>query len=233
MNVAAPVFSNAEMESFFVKRAILRELIISLPALHGKLLDVGCGEQSYRELILRNSSVQQYIGLDLPAGKYFDRKAPDLTWDGNIIPSTSEIFDCAICLEVLEHTIDPKQMLSEILRVLKPNGVAILSVPYLWPLHDAPHDHYRFTPFFFDTTLREIGYQHTEIRSLGGWDASLAQMLALWINRRPLGELKRRLLRFLFGSAILKLYNRDTRTKQWESGEMFTGLFVQARKPIN
>lgn len=230
MNPAAPVFVSAEMESYFVKFTILREVKRVLPSLHGKLLDVGCGDQPYKKLLLENNRIQQYVGLDLPTGKYFDHRPPDITWDGNNIPSASESFDCAICLEVLEHTHDPRQVLSEIFRVLKPNGNAVLSVPYLWPLHDAPYDHYRFTPFFFEKALSEIGYKQVKIQSLGGWDASLALMLSLWINRRPFSKSKRRALRLLFAPALLKLFMRDGGSTDWKSGEMFTGLFITASR---
>lgn len=230
MNSSLPVFSLAEMEKYFAKYSIHRELMRVLPHLQGRLLDVGCGEMPYRATIIAQSDVQEYLGLDLPAGKYFDRAPPDLTWDGKTIPSPDGWFDCAICLEVLEHTHNPRIVLEEIYRVLKPGGVAVWSVPFLWPLHDVPHDHYRFTPFFFEEALSTVGYEHVSIRSLGGWDASLAQMFALWIDRRPLSEAKKRLLRLLFGPALRKLFLRDSGNAEWRSDEMFTGLFVRAEK---
>ena len=43
------------------------------------------------------------------------------------LPAAS--FDRIICTEVLEHTVDPKAILAAIARLLKPNGVAVITVP--------------------------------------------------------------------------------------------------------
>jgi SAM-dependent methyltransferase len=47
---------------------------------------------------------------------------------------------------VLEHTRRPWQVMSEIIRALKPGGLALLSAPFNHPLHAFPDDHWRFTP---------------------------------------------------------------------------------------
>lgn len=43
------------------------------------------------------------------------------------LPAAS--FDRIICTEVLEHTVDPKAILAAIARLLKPSGVAVITVP--------------------------------------------------------------------------------------------------------
>ena len=56
-------------------------------------------------------------------------------------------YDSAICLEVLEHIPDRYKALKEINRVLKQNGILILSVPHLSRLHEIPNDYYRYTKY--------------------------------------------------------------------------------------
>jgi SAM-dependent methyltransferase len=41
----------------------------------------------------------------------------------------AESFDRIVCTEVLEHTVDPDAILAEIARLLKPDGVAVVTVP--------------------------------------------------------------------------------------------------------
>lgn len=180
---------------------------------------------------MREGHVSAYTGLDLPSGKYYDQRQPDATWDGVTIPFDAESFDCAICLEVLEHTYHPQGVLAEIKRILRPGGYLIASVPFLWPLHDAPHDHYRYTPFFFEKSLAELGFSEHHITALGGWDASMAQMLALWINRRPMSNNQRRWTRTLLTPFVRWLSSKDVGIEKWQSDQMFTGLWIVARAP--
>ncbi len=107
----------------------------------GKLVDLGCGDMPFRHLIADCVSV--YDSLDL-----FPRQ--QVTYVGNIQDMNmiaSESYDTAICLEVLEHVPDPFQAVREIGRILKPDGVLILSVPHLSRLHDEPYDFYRYTHY--------------------------------------------------------------------------------------
>jgi SAM-dependent methyltransferase len=65
-----------------------------------------------------------YQDLDLSRG-YADRRE-DLT----ALPDPSESFDVIICFHVLEHIPDDRQAMREMARVLKPDGRALVQVPY-------------------------------------------------------------------------------------------------------
>jgi SAM-dependent methyltransferase len=160
---------------------------------YGTLLDVGCGQMPYRQVLTAAPSrVTRYIGMDLEPGIY--KNAPDLIWDGLHIPLPDASVDCAITTEVLEHCPEPQVVLQEIGRVLKPGGLLVFTVPFLWPLHDAPYDEYRYTPFALERMLKASGFVDCKIRSMGGWDASFAQMLGLYLKRRPMNETLRGVL---------------------------------------
>ncbi len=60
-----------------------------------------------------------------------------------VIPSGH--FDVVVCTEVLEHTLNPFKAVAEILRVLKPSGIALISVPYNFRIHGPLPDCWRFT----------------------------------------------------------------------------------------
>ncbi|MFO7709269.1 MAG: methyltransferase domain-containing protein [Desulfobacterales bacterium] len=53
--------------------------------------------------------------------------------DGLRLPFGAECFDLVICAEVLEHVPDPARTVAETLRVLKPGGHLVVSVPRRWP----------------------------------------------------------------------------------------------------
>jgi len=75
--------------------------------------------------------------------------APDLDVVGNLLrlPFAAEVADGVICNSVLEHVYEPQLAVGEIYRVLKPEGVAFLYVPFLYPYHGSrgEPDCYRFT----------------------------------------------------------------------------------------
>jgi SAM-dependent methyltransferase len=58
-----------------------------------------------------------------------DRAAHPVQADLMCLPLPDRSFDTVICMEVLEHTLNPDQVLTEIRRVLRPGGALVLSTP--------------------------------------------------------------------------------------------------------
>ena len=96
------------------------------------VIDFGCGDcQRYGDLIL--SSGVRYVGLDVsPTAirrcqeKGLNAIVHDFTGP---VPFPDNSCDVGLCIEVLEHLFQPDRALQEIYRVLKPGGVALISVP--------------------------------------------------------------------------------------------------------
>jgi len=188
-------FSIQNLDIFIVRTSIFNALKEISPYLNGSLLDIGCGKMPYKEYILNNSGVQNYTGIDIEGALEYDINIrPDFTWDGKIIPFEADIFDCAICTEVLEHCPIPEEVFSEVFRILKPGGYLFLTVPFLWNLHEIPHDEYRYTPFSLERLLKNCGFTILLLKANGGWHASFGQMLGLWVRRAPLNSIERRIL---------------------------------------
>ncbi len=145
----------------------------------------------YKEYILSNSNVTEYIGCDIENAIYQKKIQPDIFWDGSKIPLEDNSIDSVLATELFEHVPDVTSVLLELNRLLKPGGVLFFTVPFLWPLHDIPYDEYRYTPFSLKRIFENTGYTKITINALGGWNASLATMLGLWLKRSPMSKDKR------------------------------------------
>ncbi|MBP7408375.1 MAG: class I SAM-dependent methyltransferase [Flavobacteriales bacterium] len=225
-------FTTDTQDLYHVRTSIQTALTNVLPKLQGTFLDVGCGIQPYRSLIMAPPSrVEHYVGMDFKVGddaKYQAAK-PDIFWDGVTIPLADASVDCAMATEVLEHCPDPQAVLREIARVLRPGGHVFITVPFLWPLHDAPYDEHRYTPFALQRMLRASGYIGEEVHANGGWDASLGQMISLWVMRRPMPNALRNVLKYVSYPVVRFLVKRDKVPAELD-WLMITSLWAIARK---
>jgi len=224
--------NHANLDRYVIRTAIFEAIKNNLSDFSGKFLDVGCGKMPYKGYILKNSAVSKYVGLDIESALIYDENcSPDLLWDGSKIPLEENSFDCAFATEVLEHCPEPEVVLKEVLRVLKPGGRFFFTVPFLWNLHEVPNDEYRYTPFSLERHLKNSGFDNIEIKATGGWHASMAQMLGLWVRRSPMPQSKRKLLSAIIKPIIRFLIKIDKPEEvTFKDGQMITGLYGIAIK---
>lgn len=220
------------IDRFTIRRAIFSAIKNNISIFRGSLLDIGCGKMPYKNYILQNSRVEKYVGLDIETALSYDSLVkPDYTWDGIKMPFEDESFDCAFGTEVLEHCPEPEIVLKEVYRVLKPGGVFFFTVPFLWPLHEVPHDEYRYTPFSIEKHLKNVGFKMITLKATGGWHASMAQMLGLWVKRSYIPKTKRNILEAFLKPIIKYLIKIDhTDHVTFKEGQMITGLYGIIKK---
>lgn len=218
---------------FVIRKALLSALTRALPELKGTLVDVGCGTKPYRDYILNNSGVGEYIGVEWEKSFYLEKIKPEKYWDGKTLPFEEASIDSCMATEVLEHLSNPKQVTSEMYRILKPGGTLFLTVPFLWPLHEIPFDEYRYTPFSMKRILKEAGFKEENIliTASGGWFACLAQMITHTLVMEFNKGLTRKILTRLSYPLIRWLLAHDRPPVTFEKNHtMFLGLSVVARK---
>jgi SAM-dependent methyltransferase len=94
---------------------------------------------------------RDYTGTDLHPGPGVDRVE-----DLRRLTLADDSVGTAICLETLEHCEDPLAACRELARVVRPEGVAIVSAPFLLGIHGYPQDYFRFTPSAMRSMLRDF-----------------------------------------------------------------------------
>lgn len=132
----------------------IEKILSSLP--DGKILDLGCGSQQYRKFCKHlNYKGQDFgkstfgIGTEKLEYNYGKLDYVGNCWDVNEVDG---YFDYILCTEVFEHIPYPIRTLNEINRLLKLNGLLILTVPSHSLRHFEP---YWFTPGFSDNWLQK------------------------------------------------------------------------------
>jgi SAM-dependent methyltransferase len=95
-----------------------------------------------------------------------------LVADGHRIPFASETFDAVVIQAVLEHVLNPSEIVAEIWRVLKPAGLVYAETPFLQAVHEGPYDFQRFTESGHRWLFREF-----DLISSGAIGGPLTQLL--------------------------------------------------------
>lgn len=131
----------------------------------GFVLDVGSGR---RWLQRRVAGDAHYIALDYPpTAMNLYGSVPDVFGDACSLPFKDASFDAVACLEVIEHVANPADAMREIARVLKSGGRAFLTMPFLYPIHDAPHDYQRWTYHGWVRSAAAAGLSVEDLRPTG------------------------------------------------------------------
>lgn len=81
------------------------------------------------------------------------QRKPDVLGDICSYDFGDSTFDAVVMLEVLEHVHSPHLAIANVHRTLKTSGMFILSTPFLFLIHDSPHDYYRFTKYGLELLL--------------------------------------------------------------------------------
>ena len=171
------------------------------------------------------------VALDVRHGR-----GVQILGDAQALGLAGDTFETVLCTEVLEHLPEPQRAIDEIFRVLKPGGMLLLTTRFLFPIHDAPHDYFRFTKYGLRHLLRrfdilELQEEATSVGTL----AILLQRLGMQAHTiggppfRAIWLIAARVVR-PFSFLIASEYG-DSRRLTPERGIMTSGYHVAARKP--
>jgi ubiquinone/menaquinone biosynthesis C-methylase UbiE len=143
------------------------------------LIDIGSGSSPYFPVF--SDIVQDYVAIDssdsLPKNE--SRPIRQIIGFAEQLPLDNSSADIVLSNQVLEHVLDPIKAVSEMYRVLKPNGLCIGSVPHISPVHLEPYDFRRYTDLGLEKLLKDAGFINIKIEGNGGVYSSVALMIAM------------------------------------------------------
>jgi SAM-dependent methyltransferase len=128
----------------------------------GRMLDLGCGRVpfygAYRDFVTTCTCV------DWNAGDHVDIEC-DLSAP---LPLADGAYDTILLSDVLEHIPDPELLWREIARVIAPGGKVIVNVPFIYSIHEQPHDYYRYTCYALERFVKVNSLRMVELTTTGG-----------------------------------------------------------------
>ena len=202
----------------FLQRAVTR--------LHGDVLDVG-GRRVNRKGVFRvpeqGITSWRYLNIDAEA-------APDILCNAEDIPLPAASVDGIMLSEVLEHLEQPGRVLRELVRILRPGGYGIITMPFMYPLHADPYDYQRWTQEKLRQELAAAGFDVESTEPLGG-PVSAIHTLLLNIPWRSRPSLAMRCLTSLAGRTVpLALWLDGKVPDAWS--HITSGWGAVVRKPL-
>ncbi|MBL8007258.1 MAG: methyltransferase domain-containing protein [Ignavibacteria bacterium] len=132
----------------------------------GSLLDLGCGNKPYS--VIYNDICDSSVGCDVPFSLHKDANVEVLCYAEDIdMHFKSCSFDCIICTEVLEHTVNDQKVILNAGMILKEGGHLLISAPFTYVMHEPPHDFRRYTFYGLKDILERNNFQILSAFSMG------------------------------------------------------------------
>jgi 2-polyprenyl-3-methyl-5-hydroxy-6-metoxy-1,4-benzoquinol methylase len=156
-----------------------RKLVTDITGLNkGLILDIGSGTGYFGATMKKAGWLAEGIEINEKARKFgrshfgFEARPPD-----KIASLKSGSFDCITLWHVLEHFHDPVKYISEIYRLLKPEGFCIIALPNsssydavyykrFWAAWDVPRHLWHYSPETFRLFSVKTGFKYEKMKTL-------------------------------------------------------------------
>ncbi|MDP7243871.1 MAG: class I SAM-dependent methyltransferase [Flavobacteriales bacterium] len=145
-------------EFFIISNRIKKKIGSIFSGKQDMILDLGCGN---------NPGYHKFIEGRIIC---FDRVKTGITQiigDANNIPFKANSFEKVISINSFYYFKNPFSVVRGIKRILKKNGKLVMVFPFIYPIHDAPEDRYRFTEYGIRQLLKD-DFDIRYIQAVGG-----------------------------------------------------------------
>lgn len=130
-------------------------------AVSGDLLDLGAGNQPFRPWY--GPLCSRVVAVDVAPAPGLD-----VLCFATPLPFRDGAFDAVLSTSVFEHVDDIDGAVAEVARTLRPGGRFVITMPFLYPTHEAPYDFWRTTHLGLRSLLERHGFEVAEIAAQGG-----------------------------------------------------------------
>ena len=194
---------------------------------HGQVLDIGGRDRGRFQK--PKDKVEKWIFADI-----CEDYNPDIILDvTNMKQIASNSIDVINAIELFEHVINIEKGLNECHRVLKKNGILIISVPFLSPIHADPYDFQRWTDYKWKIELRECGFSIQKFIIMGRFYTSLAEMILIKLKDYRAKSIIGKFLYYVFRPFVdqtIKLDNKSGVKDNPKLSKYHSGYFIIAKK---
>jgi SAM-dependent methyltransferase len=216
--------------NWLANHKIIRALERASVHARGVLLDVGCGRKPFAPIF--EGRVTRYLGTDLVSSRHIAGERLDAFARAEALPIRAGSIDTVLGLSMLNCLPEPHRLLDEAHRVLRPGGMLLMEFTQMVPLHDEPHDYFRFTRYGAAWLLERSGFEPLEYIPIGGLMARVGLSAIGALNRlnrgptRVLTEIPVRVL-YIVLQVTFELLDRVF----FDPNEVLSHLVVARRGP--
>jgi SAM-dependent methyltransferase len=132
----------------------------------GHLLDHGCGNAPLFGMY--SPLCTEVTCVDWPSSLHDKRHVDQYCNLNERLPFADQSFDTILSSDVVEHLYEHDLIFSEFHRLLRPGGKVILGTPFLYWIHESPHDYFRLTEYAVRHFAQTAHLGVIEIDAYGG-----------------------------------------------------------------
>lgn len=171
---------------FIAKHYILKDLkeLLKKYLFKWKIIDIWCWEKPY-QFLFNGNYTYEWIDFDnFSKNNDYKWSKPDYLFNESYInslefPFWNESYDNVVSFQVLEHHKSPEIFVKESFRILKNWGFLLVTVPFLYWIHENPNDFQRYTKYWLIELFSKNWFKIIEIKSQ--W--SLFSTISLLFNQ--------------------------------------------------
>ena len=161
---------------FLVSRRIKKKVKNIFTDKEDLILDIGCGDAPYYHKSIKG----KIVGFDIS-----EHESLHVRGSADMLPFKKKTFDKIISVNSFYYFKNPFSVAEGLANILKKDGKLIAVIPFFYPIHDVPHDKYRFTEYGIREIL-ESNFEVQRVETIGGIFNIPAIMIHSLIKGGPL-----------------------------------------------